>query len=106
MDLKCKKTNCKYNNCYACMSRKIKVARNCECATFVRDNNIKENQRQDASRDMFETAPEIHPYRHNRDLSIECGAECLFNKNGVCRANGISVMNGKNSGVCITNIEP
>ena len=34
MDLKCKKLNCKYNDSCACMSKGIKVARNCECATF------------------------------------------------------------------------
>ena len=106
MDLKCKKMNCKYNNGCACMSKGITVARNCECATFEIADNIDEVQRQDISKDMFEVAPEIHPFRHNRDMSIECKADCLFNREGVCKSNGISVMNGKKSGVCITNIEP
>jgi len=106
MDLKCKKLNCKHNDRYACMSRGIEVNKKCECATFERATNIDNNQRQDTSRNMFEVAPDIHPFRHNRDISIECSAECLFNKDGVCKSNGISVMNGKNSGVCITNIEP
>jgi len=106
MDLKCKKMNCKYNNGCACMSRKIMVANNCECATYEKSDKIDKNQKQDISRDMFEVAPEIHPFRHNRDISIECSAECLFNKNGICKSNGISVMNGHKSGVCITNIEP
>lgn len=106
MDLKCKKMNCKYNEAYACMSKGIKVARNCECATFEKSDKLDEKQHQDISRDMFEVAPEIHPFRHNRAMSIECAAECLFNKDGICKANGISVMNGKKAGVCITNIEP
>lgn len=106
MDLKCKKMNCKYNDCCACMSKSIKVAKNCECATFEKSNKLEESQHQDISRDMFEVAPDIHPFRHNRSMSIECSAECLFNKDGLCKSNGISVMNGKNSGVCITNIEP
>ena len=106
MDLKCKKMVCKYNNGCACMSKKIKVTRNCECGTYERADNIDEKQRQDISRDMFETAPEIHPFRHSKDISIECSAECLFNKDGLCKSNGISIMNGKNAGVCITNIEP
>ena len=55
---------------------------------------------------MFEVAPDLHPFRHNKDVNIECAADCIFNREGQCRSNGISVMNGKNSGVCITNIEP
>lgn len=106
MDLKCKKLNCKYNNLCACMSKAIKIARNCECATFELSDKVEPKQRQDISKDMFEVAPEIHPFRHSKALSIECGAECLFNKDGICKANGISVMNGKSAGVCITNIEP
>jgi len=106
MDLKCKKMNCKHNNCCACMSKKIKIERNCECSTFELNDNLPNEQRQDISRDMFETAPEIHPFRHNKTMTIECGADCLFNKDGLCRANGISVINGKEKGVCITNIEP
>ena len=41
-----------------------------------------------------------------KNINVGCTAECLFNKDGLCKANGISVMNGKSSGVCITNIEP
>ena len=106
MDLKCKKMNCKHNNGCACMSRGIKIEYNCECGTFEKNENLTEKQRQDISRDMFEVALDIHPFRHSRNMSIECSAECLFNKNGICKANGISVMNGRDSGVCITNIEP
>ena len=108
MDLKCKKMVCKYNDSCSCMSKHIKIARNCECATFERakDEELDDKQHQDISRDMFEVAPDIHPFRHNRTMSIECGADCLFNKDGICKSNGISVMNGRVSGVCITNIQP
>ena len=40
MDLKCKKMVCKYNNGCACMSKKIKVTRNCECGTYEKAENI------------------------------------------------------------------
>lgn len=106
MDLKCKKMDCKFNDCCACMSKGIKIKKSCECGTFEPCADKKECQRQDISKDMFEVAPDIHPFRHNKNMSIECSAECLFNKDGICKANGISVMNGNKSGVCITNIEP
>lgn len=106
MDLKCKKMNCKFNKECACMSKGIKIMKSCECGTYEPCDKLEESQRQDISKDMFEVAPDIHPFRHNKSMSIECSAECLFNKDGLCKSNGISVMNGKNSGVCITNIEP
>lgn len=106
MDLKCKKMNCKSNDGCACMRKGIKIDSKCECASFERSDDLDAKQRQDISKDMFEVAPELHPFRHNKDVNIECSAECIFNKDGHCRSNGISVMNGKNSGVCITNIEP
>ena len=37
MDLKCKKLNCKYNNACACMSKGIRIERNCECGTFEKN---------------------------------------------------------------------
>ena len=106
MDLKCKKLNCKNNDGCACIKRGIKIDVMCECSSFELNKDLVEKQRQDISRNMFEAAPEMHPFRHNKDINIECAAECIFNKDGHCRSNGISVMNGKNSGVCITNIEP
>lgn len=106
MDLKCKKMICKHNDGCACMSKRILVGRNCECTTFEKSDDLDEKQTQDISKNMFEVAPDLHPFRHNKNINIECNAECLFNNEGHCKANGISVMNGKNSGVCITNITP
>ena len=106
MDLKCKKMDCKHNDGCACMSKKISICTNCECGTYEKTDNLDKTQMQDISRDMFEVAPDLHPFRHNKEVYIECSAECLFNKNGKCKSNGISVMNGSNAGVCITNIEP
>lgn len=88
------------------MSKGIKITTSCECGTFEMAEKLDEKQMQDISKNMFEVATDIHPFRHNKNMSIECSAECLFNKDGICKSNGISVMNGKNSGVCITNIEP
>lgn len=107
MDLKCKKLNCKYNDKYACMSKKIEVSHNLECATFEKAEHLDEGQLQDISKTMFEVAPDIHPFRHIKDVSVECKAQCLFNNNGVCKSNGITVASiGSPRGICITNIEP
>ena len=104
MDLKCKKLNCKYNNCFACMSNKINVTKNCECASFERAETLNEKQKQDVGATMFEAAPEMHPYRHNKEVDIQCDANCLFNKDSRCNANGICVCEEK-SPICATFIE-
>ena len=52
---------------------------------------------------MFEVAPDLHPYRHNKKIDINCSAKCLFNDGGKCKANGISVSN-KHTAICITAI--
>ena len=105
MDLKCKKLDCKHNDRYACMNDKIIVSRGAECGSFEKTEIVTNEQAQDASRDMFETAPDYHPYRHKKNVDIECGADCLFNQNAKCRANGISVCNCKDNALCTTFIK-
>ena len=106
MDLKCRNLDCKHNNTYACMCRHIEVSNLCNCATYEKDMNPKKEQMQDASRDMFKKEPEVHPYRHNKTIDIKCDADCLFNKDTQCIANGICVQNCPNKAVCITYIKP
>ena len=106
MDLKCRKLDCKYNSEYACIKEGISVETNCSCGSFEQADNLPPEQRQDASRTMFEAAPEVHPYRHNRDINIRCEASCLFNKDSNCVANGICVSESHEKATCITHIEP
>jgi hypothetical protein len=105
MDLKCRKTNCKFNDRYSCQAKGILVKDNLVCNTYNKRENLPEKQRQDVSRDMFEVAPDIHPFRHNKEVDIRCKANCLFNDNGNCKANGITVQNTKTSAICMTNID-
>ena len=105
MDLKCKKLNCEHNDRYSCMKDSIKVSDHAECESFVLAKELDNGQKQDASRDMFETAPDYHPYRHKKEVDIECGAECLFNYDSKCKANGISVCNCSKCALCTTFIK-
>ena len=38
MDIKCRKTSCKYNNAYSCEARGVSIANNTKCKTFEADN--------------------------------------------------------------------
>ncbi len=103
MDIKCNKTICRYNNCYCCEAKNLEVSSHAHCNTFEKDDH--KRTLQDVSRDMFESAPEIAPFRHSKNANIECKAHCLFNVNGICNANGITVLEGKSIGRCGTFIE-
>ena len=103
MDLKCKKMDCVHNDGCACMCKHINVNKQCECTTYNHHNSNEKKQHQDISRDMFEAAPDLHPFRHNKKVDIECSANCLFNEGNKCHANGISVSN-KQRATCITAI--
>lgn len=105
MDLKCRKTICKHNDKYACMAKTILIGDKTECTTYEKDAQKKVDKLQDVSKTMFESAPELSKYRHNQDCNIKCTAQCLFNKEGKCHANGITVLEGKADGICGTFIE-
>ena len=88
MNIVCRKTKCKYNNNQACQSKKIFIDRELNCEQFT---PIEKGSLQDISKNMMEVAPEIAPFRHNKDISIKCQANCVFNKDCNCTANGIFV---------------
>lgn len=106
MDLKCKKTTCRFNHNYSCTAKDILIGKDTECTTYERSNKKSPKNLQDVSKNMFETAPEIDPYRHIRSVNINCNAKnCIFNKDGKCNANGITVLEGKTIGLCGTYID-
>lgn len=105
MDIRCNKTDCKYNNKYACRAKEIHVAKNTDCRTYEKDFKKNKSNLQDVSRDMFEVAPEIGNFSHNDKLCVDCNAECLFNKMGKCNANGITVVEDQKKVFCGTFIE-
>lgn len=103
MDLRCNKTCCKHNKQYACKAKEIHVNRDTDCRTFANDKHKPKQEK--LSKTMFEQAPEIAPFRAKDDVKIKCNAKCLFNKQGDCIANGITILDAKYDGKCGTFIE-
>ncbi len=97
MDIRCRKTGCEFNDRYTCKARKIDVSKACVCRAFV-----KGNKEVDKSKKMFSNTPRYAPQRDSKTIKIECQANCLFNDNGVCEANGITLNDLKNHPYCIT----
>ena len=108
MDIRCRKTTCKYNKDHTCLAKSILVDRKVLCSTYQLSEALKGKNRQqglldkaeDYSKRMFEKPPKNAPMRNRKKIEISCKADCLFNNNGICRANGITV-NDVNYPICM-----
>ncbi|MDR0426615.1 MAG: DUF1540 domain-containing protein [Clostridiales bacterium] len=94
-DLKCGLKSCRYNKGYSCCSDEISVDSGTDCRTFSPDPNKRGN--------LFEAGEEFVPADYSVDTAVACTAECVFNKQEKCVANGITVMSeGEQDAVCLT----
>lgn len=98
MDIRCRKTDCKYNELLTCNANKIIIDDNFGCKSYERVAD----KAKDISKQIFSQTPEIADYRHNKDMCLQCKADCLFNKSKICIANGITINDVKNEPECIT----
>lgn len=87
MDIRCRKTSCKYNDKQTCQAKEILIGKKVDCATFVKGNK---NQ-PDLSKSIFQETPEFARQRDVKTMKIGCKADCIFNEEGKCTANGITV---------------
>ena len=55
---------------------------------------------------MFDEAPKYAPHREKKNMRIACAAKCLFNEQGVCVANGLTINSLDNLPYCMTHIKP
>lgn len=105
MDLRCRKTGCKFNKDLTCLAESVKIGGRGDCKTF---EEKKGKEIKDFSSLIFsQNPPKVADYRHLKDMALVCEMKCLFNKNGHCIANGITI----NSAVlpqpkCITFMKP
>ena len=105
MDISCKKTNCIYNKSLHCSANAITVGSDLDCKTFLRNDKLLTKVTDQQSKTMFETAT-LEPYIENEAIAIDCKAtKCLFNREGTCTANGISILSGRKSAFCTTSIK-
>ena len=79
-DLKCKRKGCTYNKNCNCTAKIVEVEKNTGCKTYKPSGDIDENQISKVSQP---------PIRKN--IQVDCKADCLFNNDNECIANGITV---------------
>ena len=107
MDIKCKKCECTHNKSCCCCAGSIKIGKGVDCETYEYSEANAENLKQQTSQNLFETS-NLSPRVANKSAKIYCDAYCLFNSNGICTANGISVLEDKSlskTPCCITQID-
>lgn len=97
MDIRCRKTSCIYNKGQTCQAKEILVNRRIICSTFEQGQESGE----DLSKSIFEETPVFAKQRDVKTMNIFCKADCIFNENGKCSANGITV-NSLIDPYCIT----
>ena len=97
-DLKCGLKACVHNHGYCCVAKQIKVDAQTDCMTYEADE-AKRNS-------LFEAGEDFVPRDYSVDTFVKCEAECLFNKDKRCYANGITVMTHKaGDAMCLTYIQ-
>ena len=105
MDLRCRKTNCIYNNNLTCNAKTVKISDKTVCMDYKLE---KKKKNEDFSKMIFtKNTPKIADYKHLKDMCLKCDAKCLFNRNTQCIANGITV-NPSQSDIpkCMTFMKP
>ena len=100
MDIRCRKLACKFNDRFTCRAKGILVDKKIICSTFENDEN--KTNIQDTTKWLFEQEPNYAPQRDSTALQIACKADCLFNRNGKCVSNGITLNSIKEIPYCIS----
>ena len=105
MDLRCRKTGCKYNKELTCTAPSIRISKKLDCMEYENERN---KEIKDFSKLIFsDTPPKIADYRHLKNMCLHCEANCLFNNAGLCISNGITINAAtSNTPKCITFMKP
>lgn len=100
MDIRCRKTTCKFNDRFTCKAKDINVNSKVVCSTFEESEDKKDVK--DITKHLFEEKPDFAPQRDSKTMTIQCQAKCLFNHNGICVSNGITLNSIKEKPYCVS----
>jgi hypothetical protein len=102
-EIKCKKETCEYNTGCSCCAGCVTIDRGTHCNSFV-ENPLKE-ELTEAHGHIFQV-PDKKVKRNIKNVPLNCTAtSCLFNKDKLCQANGITVIDEEQKADCATYCE-
>lgn len=84
-DIKCKRKNCTYNKNCNCTAKDIEITKDTDCKTYFPSNEAEVGEVEKISQP---------PIRKN--IEVACKADCLFNHEKECIANGITIQTCEN----------
>ena len=84
-DIKCKRMQCEFNKDCNCTAHDLEVTKNTECKTFKPNTT-----------GNITTESKIGQPAFRKNIIVSCKANCLFNDNQLCLANGITVKTCEN----------
>ena len=99
MDIRCRKTQCKFNDRYTCRAKNIEISEKDLCNMYEKDVN---KEIKDVSKGMFMKTPNYAAQRDTKNMKIECKNNCVLNKDGRCIANGITINDLSGKPCCMT----
>ena len=102
MDIRCRKTQCKYNDRHTCKAKDILVDEKDKCQKY---EPKAENSTPDTSKKMFKKTPNYAPQRDTLKMKIECKNQCVLNHNGRCVANGITINDLSGEPLCMSVVK-
>lgn len=103
MDIRCRKATCKHNDRFICTARGIVVDERVVCSMYEKGKD--EDEVQDVTKNIFEGGYDFAPQRDAKTLEIKCRADCLFNRNGQCVSNGITLNSIKERPYCVSYLK-
>lgn len=99
MDIRCRKQKCIYNDHFTCRAKGILITKAALCSQYQPDEN---KEQVDTTKQLFSRTPVYAPQRDSKTICIECKADCLLNKDGLCIANGITINDYRAKPYCLT----
>ena len=84
-DIKCKRKGCRFNKNLNCTAKELSVKSDTECQTYEPSNEAEVGEVEKVGQP---------PIRKN--IEVSCDANCLFNSDHKCAANGITVQTCEN----------
>lgn len=84
-DIKCKRMQCEFNKDCNCTAKDLEVSKNTECKTFKPSNEAPQSEESKIGQPAL-----------RKNIIVSCKANCLFNQDQLCLANGISVQTIQN----------
>ncbi len=99
MDIRCRKRLCKFNDKFTCKAKELQINKNAICDIYCLDSNKKVL---DTTKHLLEQPPVYAPQRDSKTLKIQCTAICMFNHNGQCVSNGITLNSIKEKPYCVS----